>query len=184
MFFRKSKIYMKSPQISLFQEDRQKMRGICFYCIFLVTQRLTPQCWLNAEQPTLACIKGLFPVAGWEEGLNLGSGGFHFLKTRSLVNRWWESQKGRLGGQDLCSGFHILLHSRRVLPDKVIACLNQKGPQGSSHPPLILWGQGADGGRGPWQQHHTSHLRRVSVFNLVRANCALWLLKTASDTGP
>lgn len=78
--------------------------------------------------------------------------GFHFFKVRSLVNGWWESQKGRLGGQDLCTGFHILLHSRRVLPDKGMACLNRKGPQRSSNPPRTLWGQSANSRGGPWQQ--------------------------------
>lgn len=69
--------------------------------------------------------KCLFPVAGWEK-----------VWPCALVDGWWESQKGRLGGQGLCTGFHILLHSRQVLPDKVIACLSQKGPQGSRHPPF------------------------------------------------
>lgn len=98
---------------------------------------------LTERRAAYCLYKCLFPMAGWEEGLTWDQA-FRFLKASSLVDKWWESQKGRLGGQGLCTSFHILLHSGRVLPDKVIVRVSQKGPQGSSHPPIILWGQGTD----------------------------------------
>lgn len=122
------------------------------------------------ERRAACCLsKCLFPVAGWEVGLTLAQG-FRFLKASSLVDKRWESQKERLGGQGLCTGFHILLHSRRVLPDKVIVRLSQKGPQGSSHPPFNLWGAGTDE---EMDHGSTSHLRRVSIFSLVKADWKL-----------
>lgn len=109
--------------------------------IFILCDSEPPFTTLTERRASYACLyKHLFPVAGWEEGLTLDQG---FRKASSLVDKWWESQKGRLGGQALCTGFHILLHSRRVLPDKVITCLSQRDLKDQVTRPLF-YGQGAD----------------------------------------
>lgn len=132
------------------------------------------------ERRAAYCLyKCLFPMAGWE-GLTLDQG-FRFLKASSLVDKWWESQKGRLGGQGLCTSFHILLHSGRVLPDKVIVRVSQKGPQGSSHPPIILWGQGTDE---DMDGHHSSQKGQHFQFwwKWLETGCwklhQIWRLRT------
>lgn len=109
--------------------------------VFIVCDSEPPSTTLTERRASYACLyKCLFPVAGWEEGLTLDQG---FQKASSLVDKWWESQKGRLGGQSLCTGFYILLHSKRVLPDKVITCLSQRDLKDQVTRPLF-YGQDAD----------------------------------------
>lgn len=143
---------MKPHWINLSRKTCPKREESVFFLCGLSDSGWTPQWWLKPEWPVLAFLQCPIPVAGCR-GLKLGSWAFIFCKTRSLLNRWWESQKGRLGGQDLCPGFHILPHSSWILPDKVIACPGRKGPQGSRGGPR----------RPPCP-------RRVSIFSLMRAD--------------
>lgn len=83
------------------------------------------------------------------------------------VNTCQESGRGRLGGQELCTG-STSSHSRFFFffSGEARTCSSQKGPQGLTQP-LIVWGQGAREG---WAMAGPPHQQPYEgcVFCLVR----------------